>query len=47
MELMIEARTKLAEACSFAPEVSIYNVGGVGGTGLPWVRGGGFVVLFW
>jgi hypothetical protein len=42
---MAEARTKLPEACTcFAPEVSIYEVGG---TGLPWVRGGGFVFLFW
>uniref|UniRef100_A0A2N9FG61 Protein FAR1-RELATED SEQUENCE n=1 Tax=Fagus sylvatica TaxID=28930 RepID=A0A2N9FG61_FAGSY len=34
MELMAEARTELPEACTcFAPEVSIYEVGG---TGLPW-----------
>ncbi len=41
---MAEARMKLAEAGTcFSSEVSIYEVGG---TGLPWVRGGGFVVLF-
>ncbi len=36
----------LAEACAcFAPKVLIYAVGGVGGTGLAWVRFGGWFVV--